>query len=184
MVTKLFDRIMTLVKADAHGLLESLEERSLLLKQYVREAEMALDRKRARVETLRGEEKRLRHELEHLRGEITGLDGDIQLAIERGKEDVARFAIRRLIPRRNQARILEAQLNARIEERQLLEKRVEIQREQFEALRARARAELSREPESAAPAGAVVREPISHVPEEEVELELMRRRPATAGGGS
>ena len=39
MAIKLFDRIATLVKADAHGLVESLEERSLLLKQYEREAE-------------------------------------------------------------------------------------------------------------------------------------------------
>ena len=55
----LFDRITTLIKADAHGVVESLEERSLLLKQYVREAEIDLQRKRPRLESIRMEEQRL-----------------------------------------------------------------------------------------------------------------------------
>ena len=50
MTIRLRDRITTLLKADAHGLVESLEERSLLLKQYLREAEIELNRKRARLE--------------------------------------------------------------------------------------------------------------------------------------
>jgi len=63
MASKLFDRIATLVKADAHGVIESLEERALLLKQYVREAEIELNQKRARLEAVREEEKRLRDAL-------------------------------------------------------------------------------------------------------------------------
>ena len=55
MALKLFDRIATLLKADAHGIVESLEERTLLLKQYVREAELELNRKRARLDALREE---------------------------------------------------------------------------------------------------------------------------------
>ena len=49
MALRLLDRIGTLLKADAHGVVESLEERSLLLKQYLREAELELNRKRARL---------------------------------------------------------------------------------------------------------------------------------------
>ena len=45
-------RLNRLVRADAHGLLESLEDRSLLLKQHLREAELELQRKRARLSTL------------------------------------------------------------------------------------------------------------------------------------
>ena len=45
MALRLFDRIGLLLKADAHGVVESLEERSLLLKQYVREAEIELNQK-------------------------------------------------------------------------------------------------------------------------------------------
>ena len=62
-MTRLFDRIATLLKADAHGVIESLEERSLLLKQYVREAEIELNQQAARLEVVRDEEKRLREAL-------------------------------------------------------------------------------------------------------------------------
>ena len=42
----LFDRISILMKADAHGVMESLEDRSRLLKQCLRDAEAELERKR------------------------------------------------------------------------------------------------------------------------------------------
>ena len=40
MAMKFFDRLTTLIKADAHGVVDALEERSLLLRQHVREAEL------------------------------------------------------------------------------------------------------------------------------------------------
>src|SRR2546423_14425817 len=98
MAIKLFDRIATLVKADAHGVVESLEERSLLLKQYVREAEIDLNRKRARLDALRDEEKRLREALARGEDEVRSLDEGIALALTGGKDDLARFAIRKLLP--------------------------------------------------------------------------------------
>src|SRR5215475_5936843 len=100
---KLLDRIGLLLKADAHGVIESLEERSLLLKQYVREAEIELNQKAARLEAVRDEAKRLREALAHIEDEISALDEDVTLALAGGKDDLARFAIRRLIPRRQQA---------------------------------------------------------------------------------
>jgi len=170
---KLFDRIATLVKADAHGLVESLEERSLLLKQYVREAEIELNQKRARLEALREEEKRLREALVRREEETRSLDEDVTLAMAGGKDDLARFAIRRLLPRRAEMRVLRAQTDERAMEARALGERVEQQEAQFESLRTRARAELTRGPDiSASPAW--LHEPV--VAEEEVELELMRRR--------
>ena len=66
MVMKLFDRMTTLIKADAHGVVDALEERSLLLRQHLREAELELLQKRARVEALTEEGARLRDELARL----------------------------------------------------------------------------------------------------------------------
>src|SRR5262249_22095128 len=106
MAIKLFDRITTLLKADAHGVIESLEERSLLLKRYVGEAEIEWNHKRARLEPLREDEKRLRDTLARHEAEIRSLDEDIALALAGGKDDLARFSIRRLIPRRNEAKAL------------------------------------------------------------------------------
>jgi phage shock protein A len=178
MAIKLFDRITMLLKADAHGVLESLEERSLLLKQYVREAEIELDRKRARLEALREEEKRLRETLGRLADEIRALDEDVTLALAGGKEELARFAIRRLIPRRSEVKALHAQIEQLGAEARVLAGRVEAQQAEFDDLRVRVRAELARESEPRATASWRCE---AAVAEEEVELELMRRRKAEEG---
>ena len=179
MALRLFDRITTLLKADAHGIVESLEERSLLLKQYVREAELELDRKRARLEAVRDEEKRSRELLARREEEIRALDEDIALALASGKEDLARFSIRRLIPKRHEAKALAGLIEERAGEGRALSGRLEQQEARLEALRARVRTELARGPEPAAAPGWPC-EPA--VADEEVELELMRRRGGAEGG--
>jgi phage shock protein A len=171
-MSRLFDRIATLLKADAHGVVEALEERSLLLKQYVREAELELDRKRARLGALRDEEKRLREALALREDEARRLDEDIALALGGGKDDLARFAIRRLLPRRREAGVLRAQVAERAEEARALGERIEAQRNELEALKTRVRAELARRSEGEAPPWYGE----SGVADEEVELELLRRR--------
>jgi phage shock protein A len=176
MALKLFDRIATLMKADAHGVLESLEERSLLLKQYVREAEIEIDRKRARLEALRDEEKRLAEELARGNEEIRSLDEDVALALAGGKDDLARFVIRRLLARRAEARALRARAEQCTEESRALGAKLAEQETRYESLRARARAELNRRSEPAErafwPCEAVVAD-------EEVEIEMLRRRGAS-----
>ena len=179
MSSKLMNRIATLVRADAHGLVESLEERSLLLKQYVREAEIELDRKRARLEAVREEEKELRDRLAQHEAESRALDEDIALALGGGKDDLARFAIRRLLPRRKEIAALRAQIDDRSAEAQALVARLEQQQAQFEALRTRVRVELAQGGDVAA-SPAWMTEPA--VADEEVELELLRRRHAPEGG--
>jgi phage shock protein A len=180
MALKLFDRIGTLLKADAHGIVESLEERSLLLKQYLREAEIELNRKRARLEAVREEEKRLQEAAQQREEEIRALDEDVALALASGKDDLARFAIRRLLPRRAEAKAIAARITERAAESRVLAGRVEAQQGALDALRTRVRAELAREtPCPGAPSWGG--EPA--VADEEVELELMRRREA-AGGSS
>jgi phage shock protein A len=178
MALRLLDRIATLLKADAHGMVESLEERSLLLKQYLREAELELNRKRARLEALRDEEKRLREASARREEEIRALDEDVGLALAGGKDDLARFAIRRLLPRRAELKALVAQIARHGEEARALAERIDAHQAQLDALRVRVRAEVARERDE--PGGATWSvEPV--VADEEVELELMRRR---SGGGA
>ena len=173
MALRLFDRIGLLLKADAHGVIESLEERSLLLKQYVREAEIELNQKAARLEAVREDEKRLRETLARIADEMRALDEDVTLALAGGKDDLARFAIRRLLPRRNEAAAVRAQIEQRSAEAESLAERVAAQQAQFDSLRVRVRAELARE----SCAGAPFPWPgDAAIADEEVELELMRRR--------
>jgi phage shock protein A len=178
MALKLFDRIARLLAADAHGVVESLEERSLLLKQYLREAELEVNRKRARLEAVRDEEKRLREAAARHEEEIRALDQDVSLALAGGKEDLARFAIRRLLPRRAELKAIAARIAERAEESRTLAERVEMQQTRLDALRTRVRAELARDA-AGTESSAWCRE--ETVADEEVELELMRRRDAAGG---
>ena len=178
MALTLFARIRTLLEADAHGIVESLEERSLVLKQYLREAELEVNRKRARLDAVREDEKRLAETLRRREDEIRALDEDVTLALQSGKDDLARFAIKRLLPRRAEVKALAARIIERAAEGRALAERVEEQQQRLDALRARVRAEIARETTGEeAPSWA---EPA--VADEEIELELMRRR--ESGGGA
>lgn len=172
----LVQRIRTLLSADAHGLVESLEERSLMLKQYVREAELDLVGKRARVDTLAEDEKRLRDELSRCEDELRSADADATLAIDANQDELARFALRRLLTQRARERALGGEIAARAAERESLEERVREQEPRFEALRARVRAELLRPDEFDELDEDWLGDPA--VADEQVELELMRRKRA------
>jgi phage shock protein A len=179
MAMKLFDRMTTLIKADAHGVVDALEERSLLLRQHVREAELELLQKRARVEALAEEEARLREVLTRCDKRIGALDEDIALALDGEKEDLARFAIRRMIPERRELASLEGQIAEVGETRAKLAERLKEQECQFEALRQRARAHLA---EATRGEGELQGLAEPAVADEEVELELLRRRQQRAEG--
>ena len=175
---KFFNRLAVLVKADAHGVLEQLEERSLLAKQHLREAELELDRKRARSEALDEESRRLAEEAERLESEVAALDADVELALAGGKAELARFSVRRLLPRRRAAEDLRRRIAEVDEERTRLVQKLEEQEGEFAALRRRVRARLASIHEEGT-ARAIV--PETPVADEEVELELLRRsgRPQT-----
>ena len=138
---KFIDRLSLLVKADAHGVLEQLEERTLLAKQHLREAELELTRKRARAEALEDESRRLAEEASRLDGEIRSLDEDVELALAGGKEELARYALRRLLPKRRASEELRRRTAESDEERQRLVERISAQEIEIELMRRRGVAE-------------------------------------------
>jgi phage shock protein A len=176
---KLIDRMVRLLKADAHGVVESLEERSLLLKQYVREAEIALNEKRARLEALREEERQMREALVRRDKELAGLEDDIGQALANERDDLARFAIRRLLPRQNEATIWRNQIVQRAAECQTLAERVDAQQEQLDNLRMQLRTARTRDRVLSSEPDWWVAESV--VADEEVEIELLRRRRGREG---
>jgi phage shock protein A len=169
---RFFDRLSLLVKSDAHGIIDGLEERSLLLKQHLREAELELTRKRARAEALEEEERRLGDEAERLEGQITSLDQDVELALEGDEEELARFAVRRLLPLREANDSVRARMAEIADSRARLAERLETQQREFEQLTSQVRARLA----AAAEDRAAPRAASAVVMDEEVELELLRRR--------
>jgi phage shock protein A len=171
---RFLDRLTLLLKADAHGVLEQLEERSLLAKQHLREAELELDRKRAQIHACSEEARRLGEEAAALEREIASLDADVELAIAGGKDDLARFSVRKLLPMRRAAESARRRTAELEEERARLAETLAAQERQLEELAAQVRTRIAaaRHAEGdafARPAPAA---------DEEVELELLRRRSA------
>jgi len=169
---RFLDRVATLIKADAHGVVESIEDRALLLKQYVREAEIELDRKRARMQALEGEHQRLAGELARLADGMGALDADITLALENDQDDLARFAIKKILPLRRDKAAVEGRLADIEAEMKEITDVVGTQEAELEELKAKVRAHLA-----AIPANDT--DPVlspGPVADEEIEIELLHRR--------
>ena len=177
---RFFDRVARLVRADAHGVVSALEDRALLLEQHLREAELAVAARRARSAALAEEEVRLRRALEAERRQASGLDEDAALALAGGKEELARFAVRRLLATRKRGALLEAELARGAEERAALGERLASQEQALEELRERVRGHRARAAARVATQTATTGAAVCVV-DEEVELELMRRRGTTGG---
>jgi phage shock protein A len=162
------------MKADAHGVVDAIEDRSLLLRQHLREAEGELDRKKARLEGLRVEEKEIAETLSRETETIAGLEEDIDLAMTGGKEDLARFAIRKLLPLKRRRKAMQQRSKDLHEEIGALEETVEQQEKELENLRIRVKAYLAQSDRE----GCSLEDPFAAplVEDEEVELELLRRR--------
>jgi len=178
----LLRRFLTLAKADAHGVLDSLEDSSLVLKQCLREAELELAQKRQRLEEL----DRWREQLEQARAELASraqqLDADIQLALGQDQEDLARFSIRRLLGARRRETALAEQLAGVREERERLASGLESQELELAELKERVQTHLTEQRareqfaavglEDGDPTGARNELPVHEL---EVEIELLRR---------
>ena len=178
MSIRLTQRLGRLIRADAHGIIESLEDRALLLKQHLREAELELQRKRARITTLDDEAQRLTEDAARLDRAAARLDEDTRLALAGGRDDLARFALRRLLPLRDEIDALRERITGIGAERDRLEPKLAEQSEEFEILGQRIRERLAADSRSQ-----TVFDPklADSAAEEEVEMELLRRmQPARA----
>ena len=178
-------RFMRLCKADIHGVMDQLEDKDLLLKQYMRDMEEELGRKEATLRHMVVSRDKAQQDSERYAEECEKLDQDIRAAIEKNKDDIARLLIKKMKPlayhREELSRHIQ-NLGRKIRE---FHKQVEEQRLQYEQLQLRAK-EYSHQAEreqweksiSATVPATASREPT----EEEVELELLKRKEVAKGG--
>jgi phage shock protein A len=168
---RVFERIGRIVRADAHGMMDQLEERSLLLKQHLREAELEVVQKRARLEAIDEERRRLAEDGQRLEAQVAALDEDVELAMRGENAELTRFAVRRLLPKREALHALCSRVAQSGERRERLHAQLESQEAQLADLRTRVRSALARpDPEPIEWAGEAV------VSDEEIDLEILRRR--------
>ncbi|MEE8523670.1 MAG: PspA/IM30 family protein [Thermoanaerobaculia bacterium] len=178
----LMKRWTTLIRADAHGVVDALEDKALVLRQHLRDASAELDRKRCRITALAAEGQDLEKEADRSARRIEALDRDVAMALAEGQEDLARYAIKRLLPLRHGAEELERRRTAVKDELAELGERLAEQEAEYQLLESRVQGHLAcLEREREGGCGTLARELV--VTDEDVEIELLRRR-QTAEGGS
>ena len=88
-------RFIRLWKADLHGVLESIEDKGLLLKQCLREMQDELESREVALNTLIKKKEKAGQEQASLQEENSKVDNDLEAAVIMGKDDISRFLIKK-----------------------------------------------------------------------------------------
>ena len=175
------NRIVKIFKADIHGVMDQLEDQGLLLKQYLRDMEEALNQKEAKL--ARNIALRNQAQKDHAKydQQYQTLDHDLTVAVQSGKDNLARMLIRKTKPLRSLCEELAAQVATLDEEIAQFKAYLSEQRLQYEQLKIRSaeyfhRTEMQMREKD-------MRDIIpNNIPgelsEDEIELELLKRREA------
>jgi phage shock protein A len=166
----IFNRIKTNVRADAHGVIDALEDRRLLLKQCVRDAEAELARKRAKLQLLEQDLCQLERDEKATATELAGFELDAETALRAGNDDLSRYALKAVLLRKARERKQRERREELMRAQAELTRTLAEQNERYEALKERVGAELAAESETGPCGHAEV------VTDEQVELELLRRK--------
>jgi phage shock protein A len=179
-------RMMRLFKADVHGVMDQLEDKDLLLKQYLREMEASLEAKTGRLN--RGEQaiRQAESDLAQREAEVQKLENDLDLALRKEKDEIARMLIRKRRSLQGSCEQLKHQIEALSEENRALSETLARQRLQYDRLKFEVTA-LRRQARSEGFGGIAPEGPSQawRAPtEEEIELELLQRKEALQEGGA
>lgn len=173
-----WDRMKTGLRADAHGIVDALEDEALLLRQHLRDAEAEVERKRARLLELEAATEKLSTERSRAQGEAQRTDRDVSFALSEGREDLARFALKQHLTETRKLERIDARHQVIVAERQKLEDLLTAQNAALDELKTRVQAHLATRE---APDSCFEMTPVG---EEQVELELLRRRRSAAESSS
>lgn len=183
----ILSRMLRLCKADVHGVMDQLEDKGLLLKQALREMEASLKAKDGRLAHISGRCRQIERELSVRREEIKKLDHDLDLAVSKEKDDIARMLIRKRRTLQSSCDQLTGQMVGLAEEQNALSETLGLQRMTYDQLKIKAAA-FCQEAETKAfdeSAGSIDPAHGWKAPtEEEIELELLQRKEALAQGGA
>lgn len=182
----ILSRMLRLCKADVHGVMDQLEDKNLLLKQAMREMEESLKAKENQLAQISGRCRQIERDIDIRREEAKKMEKDLELAVSREKDDIARMLIRKRRGLQNSCDQLTRQMAVLEEEREALSETLNRQRLQYDQLKIKAgafyqQAESRRYEDIATAAESAFG---WHGPtEEEIELELLQRKEALAQGG-
>ena len=178
-------RMIRLFKADINGVMDQIENQGLLLKQHLREMEASLVQKETKLKKIGLAMDQAQHGYKKGQKECANLELDLEVAIKKDKDDIARMLIKKLKPltriqseRSNHIDLL----NCEIVE---FKKNIDQQRLQYEQLKQQA-TEYFHCIEKQNRENTWLSVPtdfrVHDLSAEEIELELLQRKEAIKGG--
>jgi phage shock protein A len=174
-------RLAKIFKADIHGVMDQFEDRGLLLKQYLREMEEALNQKEvklARKVALKNQAQKEHHNYDQ---QYQSLDHDLTVAVQGGKDNLARMLIRKTKPLGSLCHELAVRVATLDEEISEYKDHLSEQRLQYEQLKIRSAEYFHRTQMQGRQKDMLDIIP-NNIPgelsEEEIELELLKRKEA------
>jgi phage shock protein A len=177
--------MIRLFKADIHGVMDQIEDQGLLLKQHLRDMEESLGQKETQLKKMEIARDQAQQEYQKEKKETDHLESDLEVAIKKDRDDIARMLIKKLKPLSRIQTERRSHIDLLNHEMAQFKENLEQQRLQYEQLKQKATAYFHRtekqkweEPWSAAPSDFSIHE----LSEEEVELELLQRKEAVKGG--
>lgn len=183
----IMSRMLRLWKADMHGVMDQLEDKSLLLKQCLREMETSLQQKQAHLAQLHRTCEQIRNDQSARAKEREKVEEDIALAVRKEKDDIAKMLIRKRLALQTDGERMAIQLQQLDEQAQRLGHILSDQQGQYERLKIKTTAYCQQaEQRATVDADSIWTEPAGtgFASEEEVALELMRCKEALAQGGA
>jgi phage shock protein A len=177
-------RVIRLCKADMHAVMDQMEDKDLLLRQHLREMEAALADRQAGIDRLEESLRAGRRDLVRFENQLQGLEADLERAVARNKDAIARMLIRKRFPLRETVKNLAHQLNAMAEKLAAEQERLDAQGRAYDETRHRVAAtrERRRGAEPLPHWGLAAGTPPSVPSEEEIEWELLQCKEAAASG--
>ncbi len=177
-------RFVRIWKADVNGVMDQLEDRGLLLKQSLRDMEDELERKEKELGKMQVRREQVQHEQSRYLQETEKLEQDLEIAIDKQKDDIARMVIKKLMRSTKHRNEFENHLQALDSDIKRQQEILTEQMLQYEQLKLKSREYFQRfehrGQEDPVFADATHRAfDISCEPtEEEIELELLKRKEA------
>jgi phage shock protein A len=176
---RIMTRFIRLCKADIHGVMDQLEDRKLMLKQSLRDMADEIRRKEAKIASLRLSLTSAVQNHVRYQAEIKKMEKEIETAIEKEKDDIARFLIKKFKPIEIQQ--MEIANNIDVLENEIKRRQMQLEEQcsQYEMLLGRSK-QYFRTLVKLNPDDRYVnifsKNEAGETSEEEVELELLRRK--------
>ena len=183
----IMSRLIKILKADVHGVMDQFEDKGLLLKQHLRDMEEALRVKETELNKLTASQSRLCHDREKFKQQCHTLEQDLNMAVQKDKDDIARMLIRKIKPLANLKAELEHHIETLDQKMIGFKDVLDRQRIQHEQIKHKAceyfqKTEMqAREP---LPATVIPSDIAGELTEAEVELELLHIKEHLKGGAA